>query len=168
NISGAFIRKLTGGLADAPKNGEEDSCSLIFSIFIVLLLLPTGALCKEIKFSGSEEVGVNHDSLGSAVDANAHHIFVDSMHEIFTCLFCFVDLMSPTGIITLLSSSIHSLISDLGYWDQGQPAINTFMESYKCNKFCKALSLKVQAGTTGPSPQSSNNHKVPLHISFNS
>ncbi|KAG2071080.1 hypothetical protein BDR04DRAFT_1016937, partial [Suillus decipiens] len=81
NISEAFIWKLTGKLADAPKNGE-DSCSLVFSVFMVLPLLLTGALCKEIKFSESEEVGVNEDSLGGAVDAYAHHVIIDSEHEI--------------------------------------------------------------------------------------
>jgi hypothetical protein len=81
NISGAFIEKLIGKLADTPKNGK-DLRSLIFSVFMVLPLLPTGALCKEIKFSGSEEVGANVDSLGSAVDAYAHHVVVDLKHKI--------------------------------------------------------------------------------------
>jgi hypothetical protein len=68
NISGAFIGKLTQKLADAPKDDEKDLRSLVFPSFMVLPLLPTGALCQEIKFSGSAEVGINNDSLGSAVD----------------------------------------------------------------------------------------------------
>jgi len=82
NITGAFIGKLTEKLTDAPKSGEKDLRSLVFSSFMVLPLLLTGSLCKEIKFSGSTEVGVNHDLLGSAVDAYAHHVAVDSMYEI--------------------------------------------------------------------------------------
>jgi len=83
NISGAFVGKLSQKLADAPKDGEEDSCSLVFSSFMVLPLLPTGVLCKEIKFSGSTEVGINNNSLGCAVDAYAHHhdVAVDSLYE---------------------------------------------------------------------------------------
>lgn len=81
NITGAFIGKLTQKLADAPNNGEEDSRSLVFTCFMMLPLLPIGALCSEIKFSGNAEVGVNNDSLRSAVDAYAHHVAVDSMYE---------------------------------------------------------------------------------------
>ncbi|KAG2034842.1 hypothetical protein BDR03DRAFT_1013017 [Suillus americanus] len=51
NISTAFIGKLTKKLTDAPGKNEPDSCSLIFSVFKVLPLLPSGALCKEIKCS---------------------------------------------------------------------------------------------------------------------
>ncbi|KAG1725925.1 hypothetical protein EDB19DRAFT_1914862 [Suillus lakei] len=163
NISGAFIGKLTGELADAPKNGEDDSRSLVFSVFMVLPLLPTGVLCKEIKFSGSEEVGVNHDSLGSAVDAYAHHVVVDSMHEIV--ISDIQGIITPDRTIVFFDPHTQA---DSGYWDQGQPAINTFMESHKCNKFCKALGLEVQASTTEPSPRSSNNHKGPLRIGFDS
>ncbi|KAG2032502.1 kinase-like domain-containing protein, partial [Suillus americanus] len=159
NISGAFIGKLIGKLADALKNGEEDSRSLVFSVFMVLPLLPTGALCQEIKFSGSEEVGVNHDSLGSAVDAYAHHVIVDSMYEIVIS-----DIQGEITSIVFFDPQCHT--SDLGYWDRGQPAIDTFMESHKCNKFCKALSLEVQPHTTDS--QSSNNHKGPLRIGFDS
>ncbi|KAG1878132.1 hypothetical protein DFJ58DRAFT_835755 [Suillus subalutaceus] len=81
NISGAFIRKLIRKLAGAPKNGK-DLCSLIFSVFMVLPLLLTGALYKEIKFSRSEKVGANNDSLDSAMNAYAHHVVVNSEHEI--------------------------------------------------------------------------------------
>lgn len=69
-------------IADPPKDGEQDSCSLVFSTFMVLPLLPSGTLCREVKFSGSAKVGLNYDSLGSAVDAYAHHVAVDSMYII--------------------------------------------------------------------------------------
>ncbi|KAG2347555.1 hypothetical protein BDR05DRAFT_876600, partial [Suillus weaverae] len=160
NISGAFIGKLIGKLADAPKNGEEDSHSLVFSVFMMLPLLPTGALCQEIKFSGSKEVGVNHNSLGSAVDAYAHHIIVDLMYEIV--ISDIQGIITPDQAIVFFDPQSHT--SDLGYWDRGQPAIDTFMESHKCNKFCKALGL--EAHTTDS--QSSNNRKGPLHIGFDS
>lgn len=55
NISTAFIGKLTEKLPDALGKDEPDSRSLVFSVFMVLPLLPSGALCREVKFSGSEE-----------------------------------------------------------------------------------------------------------------
>ncbi|KAG1758414.1 hypothetical protein EDD22DRAFT_783974, partial [Suillus occidentalis] len=162
HISGAFIGKLIGKLADALKNGEEDSCSLVFSVFMVLPLLPTGALCQEIKFSGSEEVGVNHNSLGSAVDAYAHHVVVDSM------LIFKARIITPDRAIVFFDPQCHTCVQlqDFISDNQGQPAIDTFMESHKCNKFCKALGLEVQPRTTDS--QSSNNHKGPLRIGFDS
>ncbi|KAG1787292.1 uncharacterized protein HD556DRAFT_1247039, partial [Suillus plorans] len=123
NITGAFIGKLTQKLADAPNNGEEDLHSLVFSCFMVLQLLPTGALCNEIKFSGNAEVGVNNDSLRSAIDAYAHHVAVDSMYEM------------------IISDIQGDANGDSGYWDHGKPAISEFLESHKCNKFCNTLGL---------------------------
>jgi hypothetical protein len=82
NILTAFIGKLAEKLPDAPGKDEPNSHSLVFSVFMVLPLLPSGALCREVKFSGSEEVGLNLDSLRCAVDAYAHHIAVDSMYKV--------------------------------------------------------------------------------------
>ncbi|KAG2028460.1 hypothetical protein BDR03DRAFT_883290, partial [Suillus americanus] len=140
----------------------EDSHSLVFSVFMVLPLLPTGALCQEIKFSGSKEVGVNHNSLGSAVDAYAHHIIVDSMYKIV--ISDIQGIITPDQAIVFFDPQSHTCVQLQDFISDRQPAIVTFMESHKCNKFCKALGL--EACTTDS--QSSNNHKGPLHIGFDS
>ncbi|KAG1732368.1 hypothetical protein EDB19DRAFT_2005128 [Suillus lakei] len=175
NISTAFIGKLTEKLADAPGKDGPDSWSLVFSVFMVLPLLPSGALCKEIKFSGSAEVGLNPDSLGCAVDAYAHHVAVDSMYEVvisdiqdeFMMMCREVVLKSSIGIITpdqtivFFDPQSHTAQGDSGYWDHGQPAITEFLKLHKCNKHCKALSLDIEHP-----PLSHTNHKGPLHIGF--
>ncbi|KAG1784641.1 uncharacterized protein HD556DRAFT_1314926 [Suillus plorans] len=142
NITGAFIGKLTQKLANAPNNGEEDLRSLVFSCFMVLPLLPTGALCNEIKFSGNAEVGVNNDSLGSAVDAYAHHVAVDSMYEMI--ISDIQGIVTPDRSIVFFDPQSHTANGDSGYWDHGKPAISEFLESHKCNKFCNALSLDTE------------------------
>ncbi|KAG1717723.1 hypothetical protein EDB19DRAFT_1652581 [Suillus lakei] len=154
NISTAFIGKLTEKLADAPGKDGPDSRSLVFSVFMVLPLLPSGALCKEIKFSGSAEVGLNPDSLGCAVDAYAHHVAVDSMYEVV--------ISDIQGEFTMMCREVVlKAQGDSGYWDHGQPAITEFLKLHKCNKHCKALSLDIEHP-----PLSHTNHKGPLCIGF--
>ncbi|KAG1890417.1 hypothetical protein F4604DRAFT_1673830 [Suillus subluteus] len=88
NITGAFIRKLIRKLADAPKN-SKDSCSLIFSVFMVLPLLLTGALCKEIKFSKKHEIVIS-DIQG---------------------------IIKPDQTIVFFDPQSHIAQADSGYWD---------------------------------------------------
>ncbi|KAG2132066.1 kinase-like domain-containing protein [Suillus clintonianus] len=161
NITGAFIGKLTQKLADAPNEGEEDSRSLVFSCFMVLPLLPTGSLCNEIKFSGNAEVGINNDSLGSAVDAYAHHVAVDSMYEMI--ISDIQGIVTPDRSIVFFDPQSHTANGDSGYWDHGKPAIAEFLESHKCNKFCKALGLDTEVP---PLSLSNTNRKGPLRIGF--
>ncbi|KAG1741931.1 hypothetical protein EDB19DRAFT_1971127 [Suillus lakei] len=159
NISTAFIGKLTEKLADAPGKDRPDSRSLVFSVFMVLPLLPSGALCKEIKFSGSAEVGLNPDSLGCAVDAYAHHVAVDSMYEVV--ISDIQGIITPDRTIVFFDPQSHTAQGDSGYWDHGQPAITKFLKLHKCNKHCKALGLDIEHP-----PLSHTNHKGPLHIGF--
>ncbi|KAG2144453.1 uncharacterized protein EDB93DRAFT_1251689 [Suillus bovinus] len=159
NISTAFIGKLTEKLPDAPGKDEPDSRSLIFSVFMVLPLLPSGALCREVKFSGSKEVGLNPDSLGCAVDAYAHHIAVDSMYEVV--ISDIQGIITPDCTIILFDPQSHMAQGDSGYWDHGRSAITKFLKSHKCNKHCRALGLDTELP-----PLSNTNRKGPLHISF--
>ncbi|KAG1750784.1 hypothetical protein EDB19DRAFT_1904184 [Suillus lakei] len=161
NITGAFIGKLTQKLADAPNNGEEDSRSLVFSCFMVLPLLPIGALCSEIKLSGNAEVGVNNDSLGSAIDAYAHHVAVDLMYEMI--ISNIQGIVTPDRSIVFFDLQSHITNGDSGYWDHGKPAITEFLELHKRNKFCKALGLDAEVP---PLSLSNTIRKGPLHISF--
>ncbi|KAG1880233.1 hypothetical protein C8R48DRAFT_588610 [Suillus tomentosus] len=159
NISTAFIGKLTEKLPDAPGKDEPDSRSLVFSVFMVLPLLPSGALCREVKFSGSEEVGLNPDSLGCAVDAYAHHIAVDSMYKVV--ISDIQGIITPDRTIIFFDPQSHTAQGDSGYWDHGQSAITEFLKSHKCNKHCKALGLDTELP-----PFSNTNHKGPLRIGF--
>ncbi|KAG1853656.1 hypothetical protein F4604DRAFT_1507375, partial [Suillus subluteus] len=50
--------------------------------FLATPLLPSGALYREVKFSGNEQPGNNEDLIGRVVDAYSHHVLVDSEFEI--------------------------------------------------------------------------------------
>jgi hypothetical protein len=73
NSAGAFIGTVT---APAPL---DDAASLVFKTFLAAPLLDTSSgLYVERKFSGSTTAGRSIDVVGSAIDAYAHHVLVDS------------------------------------------------------------------------------------------
>jgi hypothetical protein len=71
NSSGAFV-----GTVTVPLDGTS---SLIFKTFLAAPLLDmSSSLYVERKFSGSTTAGRSIDVVGSAIDAYAHHVLVDS------------------------------------------------------------------------------------------
>ncbi|KAG2128263.1 hypothetical protein DEU56DRAFT_915527 [Suillus clintonianus] len=52
----------------------------MYDVFLATPLLPSGALYREVKFSGNEQL--NKDMIGHVVDAYSHHVLVDSTSEI--------------------------------------------------------------------------------------
>jgi hypothetical protein len=82
NAAGAFIGKLVDSLPSAPTDGTDDNRSLIYDVFLETPLLPSGALYREVKFSGNEQPGNNEDLIGRVVDAYSHHVLIDSEFEI--------------------------------------------------------------------------------------
>lgn len=79
NYKDTFI----GTVSDWPTNVDSDdegdaSEGLIFDTFLAAPLLSTTGLYNERKFSGSDGIGENKDEVGLAIDAYAHHVFVDS------------------------------------------------------------------------------------------
>ncbi|KAG1895860.1 uncharacterized protein F5891DRAFT_1193674 [Suillus fuscotomentosus] len=127
NIVGAFIGKLTDLLPPAPTDGTDDNRSLLYDVFLATPLLPSGALYREVKFSGNEQPGNNEDMIGRVVDAYSHHVLVDS---------------SPDHSVTLFDPQAHIESQDSGYWDKGPDQIQLFQALHDCNQFCKALELE--------------------------
>lgn len=71
NTEGAFIGTATNGWLD-------DTSSLVFETFLAAPLLDISGLYTERKFSGSTTARASIDVVGSAIDAYAHHVLVDS------------------------------------------------------------------------------------------
>lgn len=71
NTRGAFIGTVADGRLD-------DMSSLVFKTFLAAPLLDMSSLYTERKFSGSTTAGHSIDVVGSAIDAYAHHVLVDS------------------------------------------------------------------------------------------
>jgi hypothetical protein len=56
----------------------DEVSSLVFKTFLAAPLLDMSNLYTERKFSGSTTAGHSIDVVGSAIDAYAHHVLVDS------------------------------------------------------------------------------------------
>src|SRR6267154_4698206 len=82
----SIIGKLVDLLPPAPTDGTDDNRSLIYDVFLATPLLPSGALYREVKFSGNEQPGNNEDMIGRVVDAYSHHVLVDSESEFETLI----------------------------------------------------------------------------------
>jgi len=63
----SIIGKLVDLLPPAPTDGTDDNRSLIYDVFLATPLLPSGALYREVKFSGNEQPGNNEDMIGRVV-----------------------------------------------------------------------------------------------------
>ena len=71
NAAGSFI-----GIVN-----EEDA-TLEFNTFLAAPFLDTSTLYVERKFSGGTTAGRSKDIVGSAIDAYAHHVLLDSNGEL--------------------------------------------------------------------------------------
>ncbi|GLB37946.1 hypothetical protein LshimejAT787_0409970 [Lyophyllum shimeji] len=71
NSCNAFVGTVTDAWLD-------ETSSLVFETFLAAPLLDTANLYTERKFSGSTTAGQSIDVVGSAIDAYAHHVLVDS------------------------------------------------------------------------------------------
>jgi hypothetical protein len=71
NALGAFVGTVTDTFLD-------DTTSLVFETFLAAPLLDMSNLYSIRKFSGSTTAGRSIDIVGSAIDAYAHHVLVDS------------------------------------------------------------------------------------------
>lgn len=79
NYKDAFIGTVSEWPTNVDSDNEDDiSEGLIFDTFFAAPLLSTTGLYKERKFSGSDGIGENTDEVGLAIDAYAHHVYVDS------------------------------------------------------------------------------------------
>ncbi|KAG1900110.1 uncharacterized protein F5891DRAFT_1189196 [Suillus fuscotomentosus] len=140
NVAGAFIGKLTDLLPPAPTDGTDDNRSLLYDVFLATPLLPSGALYREVKFSGNEQPGNNEDMIGRVVDAYSHHVLVDSDFE--TLISDIQGIIAPDHSVTLFDPQAHTESQDSGYWDKGPDQIQLFQALHDCNQFCKALELE--------------------------
>ncbi|KAG1856229.1 kinase-like domain-containing protein, partial [Suillus tomentosus] len=140
NVAGAFIGKLTDLLPPAPTDGTDDNRSLLYDVFLATPLLPSGALYREVKFSGNEQPGNNEDMIGRVVDAYSHHVLVDSDFE--TLISDIQGIIAPDHSVTLFDPQAHTYSQDSGYWDKGPDQIQLFQALHDCNQFCKALELE--------------------------
>lgn len=71
NADGAFVGTVTGA-------GLDSMSGLLFPSFLAAPFLDTSGLYTERKFSGSMTAGCSVDAVGSAINAYAHHVLVDS------------------------------------------------------------------------------------------
>ncbi|KIK73680.1 hypothetical protein PAXRUDRAFT_177766, partial [Paxillus rubicundulus Ve08.2h10] len=138
NFDGAFIGKLEAPVPPPPSEGVDDR-TFLWPVFLATPLLPSGSMYEEVKFSGNLDVGNNHDVLGRAVDAFAHHVVCDSDRTIL--LSDLQGIIAPDGALTLFDPQAHTEDSGSGHWDKGSQQIDEFIRSHKCNKFCSALDL---------------------------
>jgi myosin-heavy-chain kinase len=77
NFNAAFMEKLTNPILTVLSKDVDDH-TFLWTLFLATPLIPTGSMHKEVKFSENLNVGNNHDILGYAVDAFAHHVVCDS------------------------------------------------------------------------------------------
>ena len=106
NAAGSFIGIIT----------EEDA-TLVFNTFLVAPFLNTSTLYVERKFSGSTTAGCSKDIMGSAIDAYAHHVLLDSNGKLLLtdlqgksfeslCIALLISDVLCVGVVGIVSKSV--------------------------------------------------------------
>ncbi|KIK79273.1 hypothetical protein PAXRUDRAFT_161703 [Paxillus rubicundulus Ve08.2h10] len=144
NFDGTFIGKLAAHVPPPPSEGV-DNHTFLWPVFLATPLLPSGSMYEEVKFSGNLDVRNNHDLLGCAVDAFAHHVVCDSNRTIL--LSDLQGIIAPDDALTLFDPQAHIEDSGSGHWDKESQQIDKFIRSHKCNKFCNTLDLSFTSET---------------------
>ena len=106
NAAGSFIGTV-----------NEEDATLEFNTFLAAPFLDTSTLYVERKFSGSTTAGRSKDIVGSAIDAYAHHVLLDSNGELLLtdlqgksfgslCIALLISDALCVGVVGIVSKSV--------------------------------------------------------------